>query len=74
MADSFVSRFGCYTIIWDATRVRYGRRPGSSVVVETAVLRSLRRRRSTGCGSAAGSCGYHRGTTAWPVRTHKGSS
>jgi len=22
MADSFVSRFGCYTIIWDTTRTR----------------------------------------------------
>ena len=22
MADSFVSRFGCYTIIWDTTPIR----------------------------------------------------
>ena len=31
MADSFVSRFGCYTIIWDTTLRRQRRRLGATI-------------------------------------------
>ena len=30
MADSFVSRFGCYTIIWDTTRKPAGAGSGTT--------------------------------------------